>query len=165
MKGDETVDVQSDLDDEDIEGCLAVIAVIAEGEAVDLPNAKRRLPQSVLIALKRDGHEIVAVGAIKPHRLQYAAGVATKCGFAFDHSTHELGYVAVKASQQGKHLSRHITAALLSEFGNRPLFATTSNPRMKSTLRNLGFVQRGKEWEGTGGSRLSCWLKEATPSF
>jgi len=114
-----------------------------------------------VVALKRDGQGIVAVGAIKQTRPKYAASIAKKSGFAFDPNIHELGYVAVKETQRGKHLSHHITSALLSRFDAHPLFAMTSNPRMKSTLKRFGFVQQGKEWLGHGEHSLSLWLKDA----
>jgi hypothetical protein len=39
-----------------------------------------------------------------------------------------------------------------------PLFATTSNGRMKSTLGKARFAQKGQEWHGESGW-LSLWLK------
>lgn len=150
--------MKSGLTDEEIEACLAVLR---EGAAVNLAIVKMGLPEAVLVALKRDGHEIVAVGAIKQKRPKYAAAIAKKCGFSFDSNIHELGYVAVKETQRGKRLSHHITAALLSRFADHPLFATTSNFRMKCTLKRFGFVQRGNEWKGNGEDPLSLWLKDA----
>jgi len=158
MNGNGTLDLQSGLTGEEIQACLNVIR---EGGAVNLAVVKMRLPEAVLVALKRDGQEIVAVGAIKQKRPKYAAAIAKKCGFAFETNTHELGYVAVKGTHRGKKLSHHIAAALLAQFRDRPIFATTSNPYMKITLTKLGFIQRGNEWKGNDGNPLSLWMKDA----
>jgi len=45
--------------------------------------------------------------------------------------------------------------------GDGDLFATTSNLRMKKTLRRAGFVQEGQEWKGTN-SQLSLWIRKPT---
>jgi hypothetical protein len=97
--------------------------------------------------------EAKATRLCRPHRKE--------CGFPFDTGIHELGYVAVKESYWNRGLSYKIAAKLLSEFGNRPLFATTSNPYMKRTLEKLGFIQRGNEWRGKDGNLLSLWITGA----
>lgn len=140
----------------EIESCLAVIK---EGDAVNLASAAEQLPLAATVAVARDDGAIVAVGAIKQKRSAYASGVAESSGFPFNPNTHELGYVAVKASHRNQKLSRKIAAALLGNFSGRPLFATTSNPWMKRTLESVGFVRRGQEWPGKTET-LSLWIKE-----
>jgi len=39
------------------------------------------------------------------------------------------------------------------------LFATTSDPKMKSALKGAGFVQHGVEWKGQRGDFLSLWIR------
>lgn len=134
------------------------LSVIGEGDAVNLKSAQRELPLATVV-VKRDSQDIVAVGAIKRQRPEYASTISVKSGFSFDKNIHELGYVAVRESHRGRGMSHEISAKLLSEFKSRPLFATTSHDGMKRNLQKAGFVQRGKEWTGTKGNLLSLWIK------
>ena len=142
----------SDLTPQELKRCMAIIG---DGGAVNLTTMKRDLPRSSVLAIARHNNEIIAVGAIKPLRKQYAAAVAVKSGFAFPSETLELGYVAVDPAHRGRGLSHQITKLLLSRHTGR-LFATTDNPQMKKTLAEAGFRQEGKEWEGERGT-LSFW--------
>jgi len=56
-------------------------------------------------------------------------------------------------------LSGRIVQKLLSSNAGA-LFATTSSERMKKTLAQAGFVQKGSEWEGRKNQQLSLWIKE-----
>jgi GNAT superfamily N-acetyltransferase len=107
-----------------------------------------------VVLARRDG-VIVGVGAIKRVRVTYAKSVGDKSCVTFPADTHELGYVAVHPNHQGKGLSHRIVRALLTEYQGR-LFATTSSERMKHTLKQAGFVQKGKGWKGRTGT-LSFW--------
>ena len=144
-----------DLTPQDVQGCLAVIG---EGNAVNLTSAKEELPRTTLVAITRDGKEIVAVGVIKHKREPYATKIAKESGFAFDETIHELGYVAVKTSHRGRGLSKEITSLLMSSFTTRPIFATTSDKHMKRNLSKQGFAPQGKEWTGTTDNVLSLWM-------
>ena len=155
MKSELTCHVPDVLSKEEIFSCLCVIK---EGEAVNFKSAENELPQAMVVAIQRVGREIVGVGVIKRRRTEYATDIAVKSGFSFDHTMHELGYVAVKKSHRGNQYSHKITEKLLSSFQSRPIFATTSNPRMKETLRKEGFLQQGKEWKGRTGNLLSLWI-------
>jgi hypothetical protein len=134
------------------------MAIIGNGGAVNLTTMKRDLPRSSVMAVARHNNEIIAVGAIKPMRKQYAASVAVKSGFAFPAETLELGYVSVDYAHRGRGLSHQITKLLLSQHTG-PLFATTDSPQMKTTLVEAGFRQEGKEWEGERGM-LSFWERK-----
>jgi RimJ/RimL family protein N-acetyltransferase len=114
------------------------------------------------VVVKRHAGQIVGVGAIKHQRHQYAAGIAgdKKSGYQFDPHMHEFGYVVVKESHQGNGYSKQITEKLLSLLPGKPLFATTSNPRMIATLTKYGFTQRGKAWKSPKGKDLSLWIKD-----
>jgi hypothetical protein len=125
---------------------------------VDPDSAAAELPRAVAVAVARRGDEIVGVGAIKRVRTDYAARRADLSGAPFNPDTPELGYVAVDGNHRSKGLSGRIVAALLSKH-NGPLFATTDNQYMKSTLTTAGFVQKGCEWKGGRGT-LSLWLKD-----
>ena len=144
------------LSKKDLEDC---ILLIKDGGAIkNLKTAEEELPLAKLVAIKRAGQDIVGVGAIKQCRPIYTRSIAEKSTFQFDPCSHELGYVSIKKSHWGQELSKKITAKLLSEFQGRPLFATTSNERMKQTLKKAGFVQQGKEWMGNT-EQLSLWIK------
>jgi hypothetical protein len=138
---------------------LACLQVLENGDAVDIEYAKQELPRCTVVALAKEGGTIVALGAVKRQRPEYAADKATKAGFEFDSRTHEVGYIAVANSHRGRHLSRDILQILLTKFAIRPLFATTSNERMKATLSFSGFAQQGKDWKGPRGNWISLWIK------
>ena len=69
------------------------MAIIGEGGAVNLNTMRRDLPRSHALAVARYRGEIIAVGAIKPARKEYAAGVAAKSKYSFPAETPELGYL------------------------------------------------------------------------
>ncbi len=140
---------------------LAVcITIIKKGCAVDPHSTEVELPRARMLAVARKGTEIVGVGAIKQVRLSYASTIAGRSRVSFDKDTPELGYVAVDPNHRKHGLSHRIVAELLSKH-ERPLFATTSDDRMKRTLRNAGFVQMGVEWKGQKG-QLSLWIRGLT---
>ena len=134
------------------------MAIIKDGGAVKLRTMRRDLTRSQMLAIARYRTQIVAVGAIKLVRKEYAAGIAVKSKYSFPADTPELGYVAVDLAHQGHGLSHQITHLLLSQHTGR-LFATTDCPRMKKTLTDAGFCQEGKEWEGERGT-LSFWERK-----
>jgi GNAT superfamily N-acetyltransferase len=146
----------SDLSKQELGEC---IDLVASGNAVDPQSARRGLPKAVLIAVVRTDGKIVGVGAIKRTRPEYASDKAVRSGVTFCTTTLELGYVCVAADHQRKGLSGRIVESLTQRY-TRPLFATTSSPAMKKTLRSVGFVKRGCEWEGNSGVMLSLWLKK-----
>jgi hypothetical protein len=77
----------------------------------------------------------------------------------FDQKMHEFGYVVVKNSHQGNGLSKMITDKLLSLFQGKPLFATTSNERMRTNLGKRGFVQRETSWPNRKGEPITLWIR------
>ena len=151
--------VGKDLSPDEIKAC---VAVLKEGDAVDLKIAERELPHAVAVAIVQVGQDIVGVGVIKQQRTAYAKRIASAkhSGFSFDPKMHELGYVAVlKANRGGQ--SGPIVDSLLQTFKGS-LWATTFDDRMKSTLGHRGFVQRGKEWPSESGKhQVSLWIKES----
>ena len=143
------------LTPEELKRCMAIIG---HGGAVNFDTMKRDLPRSQVLAVARYHGEIVGVGAIKPVRKEYAAGIAIKSAYAFPADTPELGYVSVDPAHRGHGLSHEITKLLLSQHTSR-LFATTDSPPMKKTLTDAGFRQEGKEWDGERGV-LSFWERK-----
>jgi len=146
------------LSPEDVTACAALIA---EGDAVDPDTAAEHLPQCLFVVVKRDGSQVVGVGAIKGRRSWYAKRIASKgkSGFEFDPDMHELGYVVTRASHRNRGISKEITAKLLSLFQGEPLWATTSNQFMQSTLKRKGFTQKGSSWKSKKGDDLQLWIK------
>lgn len=144
----------SELTPEELKRCMALIGA---GGAVNPNTMKRDLPRSQVLGIARHHGQIVGVGVIKPMRKQYSAGIAVKSGYLFPPDTPELGYVSVDPTHQGYGLSHEITELLLSQYRGR-LFATTDSSRMKKTLADAGFRQKGKEWQGERGV-LSFWEK------
>jgi hypothetical protein len=105
----------------------------------------------------REFRKPLSEASIKPIRGHYAAGKAKKAEFPFDRHTPELGYVVVDPSHRGNRPSSRMTEALVKDAAS--LFATTSEPNMKSALKGAGFAQRGIEWRGRGGGRISLWIR------
>jgi GNAT superfamily N-acetyltransferase len=134
------------------------LALIDDGGAVNLRTMTRDLPRSQIVVIACLRGEVVGVGAIKPVREEYAAGIAGKSGYAFPPKTSELGYVVVEPAHRGHGLSHAITELLLKQHTS-PLFATTDSPKMKKTLAAAGFRQEGKEWQGERGI-LSFWERK-----
>jgi hypothetical protein len=160
---------EADLDDYDVMPCAAgdlgeadltaCVDLIAEGNAVDPISARRTLPNAIVLAVARKDGRIVGIGAVKPVRAGYAAHTAEESQFSFDPETPELGYIAVNPVHRNKRLSSRIVSALTSQHQG-PLFARTSDARMKSALKKAGFGQPGDEWEGLRGDSLSLWIRE-----
>jgi hypothetical protein len=136
----------------------ACVGIIKTGEAVDWESARDELPRSSALAIVLKDKRIVGVGAVKRERRKYAADIARKSGVEFPSETLELGYVAVSPDHRGHHLSQCILKALLKQHRGR-VFATTYDARMKNTLTNAGFENKGKEWPGRK-HMLSFWDKE-----
>ena len=145
----------NNLSNEVIDAC---VKLIRQGDAVDPESAKAELPLAEMVAMRRAGQKVVAIGAIKRRRPKYAADIAQKSGFSFDHNMLELGYVSVGKSHQGQGLSHQIVTSLLTALPDRSLFATTSYERMKGTLKKADFILKGNEWQGNK-SQLSLWIK------
>jgi len=147
------------LSDDELAACLRIID---QGRAVDIESAGEELRLGHALVLVRKKSAIVAVGAIKRARPDYAAGISKprKSGYRFESDMAELGYVAVDERHRGNGLSQVIVTDLIRRYP-RPLFATTSNERMKKTLKNAGFQRRGREWKSRTGSPLSLWIRKS----
>ena len=157
MKYEAKCHLPSELSKLELKKCNALIK---EGGAVDFASAQRQLELAKAVAVVRSGGGIVAVGVIKHPRPRYASGISMKSGYAFDKNILELGYVARDPSHRGQSLSEKVVSSLLSALSDTPLFATASNEKMIETLKDAGFVQRGKEGQGARKNQLSLWVKE-----
>ena len=120
-------------------------------------HVEKWFPLSVVVAVKWSGAEVVGVGVIKPPR-PHTATVARQSGSELHPKMHELGYISVKEGHQGQGLSRDIVEALHSAH-EAPLYATTSNERMRRTLERCRFERQGNDWRGNDGSKLSLWVR------
>ncbi len=143
-----------------LEEIAACVKVLREGGALQYPRrAERELPQAIAVAILRAGADIVGVGAIKRPRPEYARPISSvkKSGFVFDPQMHELGYVAVLEAHRGGRSSQ-IMNSLLARFRG-PLWATTSELKMKHSLGNRGFERKGQEWPSRKGKLLSLWIR------
>jgi len=144
-----------DLRDADLKAC---VSLVSHGGAVPRRFAETGLRNASLLAVVRRGPEIVAIGAIKRVRHDYAARRAKLSGFRFPTGTPELGYVARSPAHSGHGFAARIVQALVSEHAG-PLWATTDCAGMKDALGKAGFLRKGREWTGARG-QLSLWLKE-----
>jgi hypothetical protein len=144
-----------DLTDADLKTC---VSLVSHGGAVPRRFAEPGLRDARLLAVVRRGADIVAVGAIKRVRHDYAARRAKLSGFRFPTGTPELGYVARSPAHSGNGFAPRIVQALVSVHAG-PLWATTDSAGMKDVLGKAGFLRKGSEWPGARG-QLSLWLKE-----
>lgn len=144
---------QGELAEKDLRQC---VSLIAGGDAVDPSTAEEHLPHCLFVVVKRDGDQIVGVGAVKGQRPNYASTVARRSAFEFDPQMHELGYVVVRESHRKRGISKALTERLLALFEG-PLFATTSNEHMERTLSGSGFVRRGGSWKSHKNEDLNLW--------
>jgi GNAT superfamily N-acetyltransferase len=143
----------SHLKDADFAACLLILKT---GEAVDLRSARSELPQCTQLAIALQHEMIVGIAAIKRHRPDYNAKIATRSGVDLASETLELGYVAVMPEHRGNGLSHCLVKALMGGYPES-LFATTATVPMKRTLTNCGFENKGKEWQGRNDQMLSFW--------
>jgi GNAT superfamily N-acetyltransferase len=145
---------QGEFPDNDLREC---VSLIASGDAVDPGTAEEHLPHCLFVVVKREGDQIVGVGAIKGQRPNYVRTIARRSGFEFDPQMHELGYVVVRESHRNRGISKAITEKLLALF-EHPLFATTSNEHMERTLSQTGFARRGHSWKSHKDEDLHLWM-------
>jgi hypothetical protein len=132
-------------------------AILRTGGAVNVVSAMSAIPHAPAFALARRGGKIVGVGAIKRPRPDYAKQKQKDANVTFDTEIAELGYVAIDAKFRDNRLSGRITDKLLAAYPG-PLFSTTDDEKMKFTLGNRGFLQKGDTWKGDRGV-LSLWLR------
>src|SRR6266851_3718365 len=115
------------------------ISLVEEGGAINPASVKAKLPKAETIAfIEREG-KLVAVAAKKQAIASYAQSVSLNSGYALQNDVPELGYVAVSGSCRGQRLSAKVVRRVLFEFGEGPVFATTSDEKMKSVLAGCGF--------------------------
>lgn len=145
----------NNLTDAELKAC---VSLVSHGGAVPRRFAEPGLRKASLLAVVRRGADIVAVGAIKRVRHDYAVRRAKLSGIRFPSGTPELGYVARSPAHRGRGFALRIVRALVSEHAG-PLWATTDSAGMKDALGKAGFLRRGSEWTGARG-QLSLWLKE-----
>jgi predicted GNAT family N-acyltransferase len=136
------------------------ISLVEEGGAINLDSVKAKLPKAEKVAfIEREG-KFVAVAAKKQAIASYCESIALKSGYALQSITPELGYVTVSNSCRGQHLSGKVVRRVLFEFGEGPVFATTSDKKMKSVLARSGFRWVGHEWRSERTNELlSLWIR------
>jgi hypothetical protein len=145
----------SDLSAAELDACATLVT---NGRAVR-GDSKTKLQNAAELAVAFHRDEVVGVGAIKGgDRSAYASKVAQRSQFAFPAETPELGYISVHDAHKGNGLSEKVLALLLKNKSG-PLFATTDDKFMKSTLSKAGFVCKGQRWKGDRG-QLSLWIRE-----
>ena len=135
----------------------ACASLVKTGGAVG-GDCKTKLQNASQVVVVLHREEVVGVGAVKGVRSGYASTIAQRSGCPFAPETRELGYVSVHATHKGNGLSERIVGHLLDD-GASPLFATTDDKYMMSTLMRTGFVRKGNEWPG-GRGQLTLWLRE-----
>jgi hypothetical protein len=154
-----TTKTGTELTEADLSAC---IEILKEGERVNIRSAKEELLNAHFVVFLCDADRIVGLGVIKRARPGYADDVSSpkKSHHHFDPGWRELGYIAIRTPFRGKGQSSRIIDELLRCFDG-PLWATTSEPRMMTSLGKRGFQRKGKEWPSSRGeANLSLWVKE-----
>lgn len=137
------------------------VSVVGRGGAIQRASIDAKLQYADKIAfIERDG-KMAAVAAVKKIRANRNAEVAKKSGYPLSTNIPEIGYVAVECDWRGLHLSGRLVDKVL-EFCGGSVFATTSEPRMKSVLAYRSFRWVGNEWPSSTepNKLLSLWIKE-----
>jgi hypothetical protein len=144
-----------------VEDLTTCIRIIGESDPIDAHIAFIELPNAPSVAIVRNRVKIVAVGAIKQVRERGGSNISHYGGVSLPSDTLELAYIAVNHSYRGQRLSRRIVAELVARHP-APIFAITSNRRMKKTLTRVGFMQKGYEWQSHRYHNvlLSLWWKD-----
>jgi len=137
----------------------ACLKVLKNCELPQLRAARTQLPRAYRIAVCRNAGKIIGLGVIKSGLASYAEGVSQESEYPIDPKTPELTYVAVEEEYRGKHISSNILGALLENFPQRPVFAVTSDEKMKASLQHQGFEPKGCQWENRAGHWESLWIK------
>jgi len=151
---DVTTCAPADLSQSEFGTC---VTLVRDGGALEV-DCEARLRRAAHLAIARRADAIVAVGAIKEVRPDYAKKVSGRSKMEFPSETPELGYVAVDKDHRGRHLSDRIVAQLLSATAGS-VFATTDDQFMKRALKKAGFAERGQSWDRQRGA-LSLWWKD-----
>ena len=147
--------VPENLRPDELTACLNILAI---GDAVDMPSARRSFPKAHLVAVAREQGQIVAVGAIKHERSWYAAKIACDSGVTFpQRPVNSVTLPSIRGTKT-KGSSVAWAQALLNDYRER-LFATTYTDYMKRTLKKARFLNKGKEWKGRKQNLVSLWEK------
>ena len=137
------------------------IRLVAEGGAITRKSIADTLRRAEKVAFIERADRMVAVAALKRASRGHAAKITEKSEYELSDKMRELGYVAVSCEWRGLHLSSRVVDGILSGIGDESLYATTSDPKMKSVLGSRGFRWVGKEFhsEERPAELLSLWIR------
>jgi predicted GNAT family N-acyltransferase len=136
------------------------VSLVESGGAIDSDSIEQQLPKAESIAFIDRSGKIVAAAAKKKPSAHYAESISCKSGYHLAHDTPEMGYVVVAKGCEGQRLSSKVIARILFEFGDGPVFATTSEQKIKRVLAKSGFNWVGHEWKSDRtGEMLSLWVR------
>lgn len=147
---------QQDIDD--------FVRLVREGEAVAEHYVRQGIRRKgAKMVLARIEGQVVGVAALKIPLKTYRDGIASaaKSGHPIPEGKYpfELGYVAVRADQQGKGIGNALVASVMDLSGGHGLFATTSHPAMKkSILPRAGFQPVGTPWVNVQNESLQLFI-------
>jgi predicted GNAT family N-acyltransferase len=133
----------SQMTAQEIENCFSLLE---QGKSVDMKSAKEIFPLCQTVALIVGNGAILACGAIKPLREDYAETIGEKSHYGV-YLGFELGYVAVDSKFRGQGFARHTVKTLVREMEGSSLFAVTANSTMQKINLQCGFNKAGVEWK------------------
>src|SRR2546426_6032253 len=125
----------------------AFCCFVRQGDEVDPRGLEGRVRQrgKALVFLYVD-NVLVGVGALKKPDKRYRDDVFLSAGVPKESSAFdlELGWVSVPEEHRGRHYSRVLSVAAMTQADGAATFATTraDNPAMQRTLEHLGFRDR-----------------------
>ena len=138
----------------------AIEELVSNGAEVDATNLRDNLNRAQMIGVKCDGGRIVAVAVLKRIRRDYNRTISDQkhSGHALDSNATELGYIVSTQPGSGGAVTRTIL-----EHAHGQVFATvrTDNGKMRSILKQTGFVETLKPWRSRQhvGKEITLWVR------
>ncbi len=133
----------------------AFCCYVRQGDEVESRGLEDRARAARALVFLYVDRVLVGVAALKRPTATYRDGKFRAAGVSALKSTYslELGWVFVPPDHRGRHYSRVLVSAVMSQADNAPLFATTrsDNPAMQRSLENVGFARAGKAWKSKRG--------------
>jgi len=161
ITGVSTIEVKKGAELSDVDH-QRILALLEQGDEVNIHSARRELPQCQKVAMVRAGGQVISVAALKRVRKGYIKSVSLKSGQSLSAEMPELGYVVTDPDYRGRHYGRAVCGAILSGLQGS-VFATArfGNAGMTRVLERHGFAEVGNAWPSDEwpNVNLSLWLR------
>jgi RimJ/RimL family protein N-acetyltransferase len=140
--------------------------LVIEGGEVSGVALETNISKARALVVLRDGGVVQGVAALKRPQDSYRERIGRQSGFALpsDIYPYELGYVFLRQTLRGRHLSRPLIAETLGQGDGKAIFATirADNFRMRATLEKASFVAVGHAYRGRQNREINLLVRHAT---